>query len=109
MTTKLKLFILFALFPFQLLLAQATLGWGSTDVRYSRTDVPLTSKKPPLLRAWRGATAVFTGMTECHSGRPKGSKSYRVICDGGIAGTANLSEVGKKLAPIYNLQNLHLT
>ena len=31
-----------------------TLGWGSTDIRYSRSQVPETSKKSPLLRAWRG-------------------------------------------------------
>jgi hypothetical protein len=34
--------------------AQATLGWGSIDVRYSQTEVPEMSKKSPLLRAWRG-------------------------------------------------------
>ncbi len=34
--------------------AQATLGWGSIDVRYSQKEVPETSKKSPLLRAWRG-------------------------------------------------------
>ena len=31
-----------------------TLGWGSIDVRYSRSQVPATSAKCPLLRAWRG-------------------------------------------------------
>ena len=54
MSTKLKLFILFTFLPFHLLLAQPTLGWGSIDVRYSRSDVPETTKKSPLLRAWRG-------------------------------------------------------
>lgn len=34
--------------------AHPTLGWGSTDVRYSRSQVPATTQKPPLLRAWRG-------------------------------------------------------
>lgn len=34
--------------------AQVTFGWGSIDVRYSKTEVPETSKKSPLLRAWRG-------------------------------------------------------
>lgn len=43
---------------------QPTFGWGSIDVRYSRTEVPETIKnqrsaaerkaKSPLLRAWRG-------------------------------------------------------
>ncbi|MBO7471562.1 MAG: DUF4091 domain-containing protein [Bacteroidaceae bacterium] len=33
---------------------QPTLGWGSIDVRYSRSQVPETTKKSPLLRAWRG-------------------------------------------------------
>jgi len=51
---KLKLFILFTFLPFNLLLAQPTLGWGSIDVRYSRSEVPETTKKSPLLRAWRG-------------------------------------------------------
>ena len=37
-----------------MIFAQTTFGWGSTDVRYSRTDVPVTTQKPPLLRAWRG-------------------------------------------------------
>lgn len=44
--------------------AQTTLGWGSIDVRYSQTEVPETSQKSPLLRAWRGervaAQAVLT-------------------------------------------------
>ena len=31
-----------------------TLGWGSIDVRYSRSQVPATTIKSPLLRAWRG-------------------------------------------------------
>ena len=35
-------------------LRQPSLGWGSTDVRYSRSQVPQTSKSSPLLRAWRG-------------------------------------------------------
>ena len=35
-------------------LAQPVLGWGTTDVRYSRSQVPETSQKPPVLRAWRG-------------------------------------------------------
>ena len=35
-------------------LTQPLLGWGSTDVRYSRSQVPQTSKSSPLLRAWRG-------------------------------------------------------
>ncbi|MBR1498203.1 MAG: DUF4091 domain-containing protein [Bacteroidaceae bacterium] len=35
-------------------LAQPTLGWGTTDVRYSRSQVPETTQKPPVLRAWRG-------------------------------------------------------
>ena len=35
-------------------LTQPSLGWGSTDVRYSRSQVPQTSKSSPLLRAWRG-------------------------------------------------------
>ena len=34
--------------------AQVTLGWGSIDVRYSKTEVPQTSMKSPVLRAWRG-------------------------------------------------------
>ena len=34
--------------------AQVTFGWGSIDVRYSQTEVHETSKKSPLLRAWRG-------------------------------------------------------
>lgn len=34
--------------------AQVTLGWGSIDVRYSQSEVPETTKKSPLLRAWRG-------------------------------------------------------
>ena len=29
-------------------------GWGSIDVRYSRSQVPTTTTKCPLLRAWRG-------------------------------------------------------
>ena len=33
---------------------QPTFGWGSIDVRYSKTQVPTTTKKSPLLRAWRG-------------------------------------------------------
>ena len=35
-------------------LSQPTLGWGSIDVRYSRSQVPETTKTSPLLRAWRG-------------------------------------------------------
>ena len=35
-------------------LARPVLGWGTTDVRYSRSQVPETSQKPPVLRAWRG-------------------------------------------------------
>ena len=35
-------------------LSTPTLGWGSTDVRYSRSQVAETSPKSPLLRAWRG-------------------------------------------------------
>ena len=31
-----------------------TLGWGNIDTRYSRSQVPVTSAKSPLLRAWRG-------------------------------------------------------
>ena len=34
--------------------AQVTLGWGSIDVRYSQSEVTETTKKSPLLRAWRG-------------------------------------------------------
>ena len=34
--------------------AQPTFGWGSIDVRYSRSHVPTTTKDAPLLRAWRG-------------------------------------------------------
>lgn len=34
--------------------AQPTFGWGSIDVRYSRSQVPTTTKDAPLLRAWRG-------------------------------------------------------
>ena len=33
---------------------QPTLGWGSIDVRYARSQVPTTTKTSPLLRAWRG-------------------------------------------------------
>ncbi|MEE1005201.1 MAG: DUF6067 family protein [Bacteroidaceae bacterium] len=48
--------------------AQTTLGWGSIDVRYSQTEVPETSQKSPLLRAWRGervaAQAVLTTQEE---------------------------------------------
>jgi len=51
---KLKLFILFTCLPFHLIMAQPTFGWGSIDVRYSQTEVPETTKKSPLLRAWRG-------------------------------------------------------
>lgn len=36
------------------LLSQPTLGWGSIDVRYSRSQVAATTKKSPLLLAWRG-------------------------------------------------------
>ena len=50
---KLTALLLFLL-PFHLLMAQPTLGWGSIDVRYSRSEVPETTKKSPLLRAWRG-------------------------------------------------------
>ena len=35
-------------------LTQPTFGWGSIDVRYSRSQVPTTTKTSPLLRAWRG-------------------------------------------------------
>ena len=35
-------------------MAQTTFGWGNIDVRYSRSEVPATTKKSPLLRAWRG-------------------------------------------------------
>ena len=35
-------------------LTAPTLGWGSTDVRYPRSQPAATSKKSPLLRAWRG-------------------------------------------------------
>ncbi len=35
-------------------LSKPTLGWGSIDVRYSRSQVPQTTAKSPLLRAWRG-------------------------------------------------------
>ena len=48
--------------------AQTTLGWGSIDVRYSQTEVPETSQKSPLLRAWRGervaAQAALTAQEE---------------------------------------------
>ena len=51
--------------------AQTTLGWGSIDVRYSQTEVPETSQKSPLLRAWRGervaAQAVLTAQEELKS------------------------------------------
>lgn len=51
--------------------AQTTLGWGSIDVRYSQTEVPETSQKSPLLRAWRGervaAQAVLTTQEELKS------------------------------------------
>ena len=61
---------LFAFFP-QLLSAQTSFGWGSIDVRYSRSEVPTTTKKSPLLRAWRGervsAQAVLTSSTELKS------------------------------------------
>ena len=53
MSKKLTALLLFFL-PFQLLMAQPTFGWGSIDVRYSRSEVPVTTKKSPLLRAWRG-------------------------------------------------------
>ena len=47
---------------------QPTFGWGSIDVRYSRSQVPETTKKSPLLRAWRGervsAQAVLYTPTE---------------------------------------------
>ena len=65
---KLKAFILFILLPFHLLMAQTTFGWGSIDVRYSRSEVPTTSKKCSLLRAWRGervsAQAVLATSTD---------------------------------------------
>ena len=62
MSMKLRLFILFLLFTTfsmfnvqcSMVLAQTTFGWGSIDVRYSLTEVPTTTKKSPLLRAWRG-------------------------------------------------------
>jgi len=49
--------------------AQTSLGWGSIDVRYSKSEIPAqTSKKSPLLRAWRGervsAQAVLTTQNE---------------------------------------------
>ena len=44
---------IFAFLP-QLLSAQTTFGWGSIDVRYSRSEVPTTTKQSPLFRAWRG-------------------------------------------------------
>lgn len=44
------------------------------------------------------AKAVFTAVTECHGGRPEGSKSGSVICDGGIVGTTNTT--GEKLSSI---------
>ncbi len=47
-------FHLFTFSPFPSLLAQPTFGWGSIDVRYVRNEVPETTKKSPLLRAWRG-------------------------------------------------------
>ena len=51
--------------------AQTTLGWGSIDVRYSQTEVPKTSQKSPILRAWRGervaAQAVLTAQEELKS------------------------------------------
>ena len=34
--------------------AKPSLGWGCIDIRYSRSQVPATSMKSPLLRAWRG-------------------------------------------------------
>ena len=47
---------------------QPTFGWGSIDVRYSRSQVPETTKDSPLLRAWRGervsAQAVLYTPTE---------------------------------------------
>ena len=47
------LFTFFTLSPFTLL-AQPTFGWGSIDVRYAKTEVPKSSMKSPVLRAWRG-------------------------------------------------------
>ena len=48
--------------------AQVTIGWGSIDVRYSRSEVPNSSMKSPILRAWRGervaAQAVLTTQNE---------------------------------------------
>ena len=49
--------------------AQTSLVWGSIDVRYSKSEMPAqTSKKSPLLRAWRGervsAQAVLTTQNE---------------------------------------------
>ena len=35
-------------------MSKPSLGWGSIDVRYSRSQVPATTAKSPLLRAWRG-------------------------------------------------------
>ena len=73
---KRKHFILFLLFTtfsmvngqWSMILAQTTFGWGSIDVRYSRTEAPATTKKPPLLRAWRGervsAQAVLATSTD---------------------------------------------
>ncbi|MBR5051966.1 MAG: DUF4091 domain-containing protein [Bacteroidaceae bacterium] len=50
---------------------QPTFGWGSIDVRYSKTQVPTTTKKSPLLRAWRGervsAQAVLSTSKELKS------------------------------------------
>ena len=61
---------LFAFFP-QLLSGQTSFGWGSIDVRYSQSEVPTTTKKCPLLRAWRGervsAQAVLTTSTDLKS------------------------------------------
>ena len=61
---------LFVFFP-QLLSAQTSFGWGSIDVRYSRSEVPTITKKSPLLRAWRGervsAQAVLVSSTDLKS------------------------------------------
>ena len=35
-------------------LKKITLGWGTIDQRYSRSQVPVTSTKTLILRAWKG-------------------------------------------------------
>ena len=65
---KRLIFAHFIVFFSLVISAQVTLGWGSIDVRYSQKEVPETSKKSPLLRAWRGervsAQAVITTSKE---------------------------------------------